>query len=195
MDSYATSVDVIATATRCCEPDASNHLVVHGSDTRVQLALQAGDRFVTDRDLAIAHRISDEVRGLGLVTSPRDTIHSVQSLEIAIDARDIATVRPFWKAVLRYRDVLGSGSRSTNDLIDPYGLGPSVWFQQMEKPPQQRNRIHLDLTVPHGDAASRVDAAVAARGTLVSGKRARAFWVLADPQGNEVCVCTWQDRE
>jgi 4a-hydroxytetrahydrobiopterin dehydratase len=24
---------------------------------------------------------------------------------------------------------------------------------------------------------------------------ARSFWVLADTEGNEVCVCTWQDRD
>lgn len=23
----------------------------------------------------------------------------------------------------------------------------------------------------------------------------RPFWVLADAEGNEVCVCTWTDRE
>ena len=30
---------------------------------------------------------------------------------------------------------------------------------------------------------------------LVSDDQARAFWVLADAEGNEACVCTWQDRE
>ena len=28
----------------------------------------------------------------------------------------------------------------------------------------------------------------------VSDRRACAFWILADPEGNEVCICTWQDR-
>jgi 4a-hydroxytetrahydrobiopterin dehydratase len=39
----------------------------------------------------------------------------------------------------------------------------------------------------------RIDAAVAAGGTLVSDKEAPSFWVLADPQGNQVCLCTWQE--
>jgi 4a-hydroxytetrahydrobiopterin dehydratase len=30
---------------------------------------------------------------------------------------------------------------------------------------------------------------------MVSDERARAFWILADAEGNEVCVCTWQDRD
>ena len=29
---------------------------------------------------------------------------------------------------------------------------------------------------------------------MVSDRRARAFWVLADAEGSEVCACTWQDR-
>ena len=45
------------------------------------------------------------------------------------------------------------------------------------------------------DAVARVEAALAAGGRLVSDDHARAFWVLADSEGNEVCVCTWQDRD
>ena len=59
----------------------------------------------------------------------------------------------------------------------------------------QRNRIHLDVTVPHDVARTRVAATLAAGGTLLSDDAARAFWVLADAEGNEVCVCTWQDRD
>ena len=38
-------------------------------------------------------------------------------------------------------------------------------------------------------------AALAAGGVLVSDRAAPAFWVLADAEGNEVCVCTWQGRD
>ncbi|MEE3920159.1 VOC family protein [Micromonospora sp. BRA006-A] len=31
-------------------------------------------------------------------------------------------------------------------------------------------------------------------GTLVSDAEAPSFWVLADPDGNRVCLCTWQQR-
>lgn len=65
----------------------------------------------------------------------------------------------------------------------------------MDPPRTDRNRIHLDLTVPHDVAEQRVADALAAGGRLVSDDRARAFWVLADADGNEVCVCTWQDRD
>jgi 4a-hydroxytetrahydrobiopterin dehydratase len=49
--------------------------------------------------------------------------------------------------------------------------------------------------VPHDVAVSRTEAALAAGGHLVTDRYARSWWVLADADGNEACVCTWQDRE
>lgn len=37
--------------------------------------------------------------------------------------------------------------------------------------------------------------APAAGGRLVDDTSARAFWVLADAEGNEACVSTWLDRD
>jgi 4a-hydroxytetrahydrobiopterin dehydratase len=65
----------------------------------------------------------------------------------------------------------------------------------MDSPRPQRNRIHLDVTVSHDEGPARVRAALDAGGRLVEDSAARAFWVLADAEGNEVCVCTWQDRD
>ena len=120
--------------------------------------------------------------------SPRNRSVTTQ-LEIAIDALDIPRVKPFWEAVLGYKP------HSDDDCVDPYGRGPAFWFQQMDEPRPQRNRIHIDVTVPHDVAEQRIAAAIAAGGTLVSDKAAPAFWVLADPEGNEACICTWQGRD
>ena len=62
----------------------------------------------------------------------------------------------------------------------------------MTEPRPLRNRIDLDLSVPHDIAEERVAAALAAGGTLVSDARGRSWWVLADADGNEICICTWQ---
>jgi 4a-hydroxytetrahydrobiopterin dehydratase len=80
-------------------------------------------------------------------------------------------------------------------VVDPHRIGPGLWFQQMDAPRPQRNRIHIDIDVPHDVAEQRVAAALAAGGTLLTDEYARAFWVLADPEGNEACICTWQDRD
>jgi 4a-hydroxytetrahydrobiopterin dehydratase len=48
--------------------------------------------------------------------------------------------------------------------------------------------------VSHDEAQTRIAAALGAGGTLVTDQYAKAFWVLADAEGNEACICTWQDR-
>jgi 4a-hydroxytetrahydrobiopterin dehydratase len=65
----------------------------------------------------------------------------------------------------------------------------------MDEPRPQRNRIHFDLSVPHDEAHQRIQDTIAAGGTLVSDAEAPAFWVLADSEGNEVCICSWQGRD
>jgi 4a-hydroxytetrahydrobiopterin dehydratase len=138
---------------------------------------------ITTRDTDLAREISQLAAERGAVAVP--TV--AQEIEIAIDAIDIARIRPFWKAVLGYEEIAG-------DLVDPLRQGPPVWFQQMDEQRPQRNRIHVDVSVPHDAAKKRVADALKAGGTLVSAERANAFWVLADAEGNEACVCTWQDR-
>ena len=118
----------------------------------------------------------------------------VQTLELAIDALDIPRIRPFWQAVLALADEPGA-DEAADWLVDPAGQLPALWFQRLDAPRPERNRIHFDITVPHDQAEDRVRAALGAGGTLLDDSRARAYWVLADPEGNEVCVCSWQDRD
>lgn len=146
---------------------------------------------LTTADVELAVAISALAASAGLTAEPVEA-----RLEIAIDALDIDAVRPFWQAVLGYEEwpprIPGG---QVDVLVDPRRIGPAFWFQQMDAPRPQRNRVHIDVTVPHDVADDRIAAALAAGGRVVSDQRARAFWVLADPEGNEACVCTWQDRE
>ncbi len=186
-------------------PHAQEHLRMDIRADRVVLMLQTAG-WVTPRDVELAHRISavtEEFRlttqaGTGQDGTGQDgTGHggrSVQVLEVGIDVLDMAKVRPFWQAVLGYVDEPGHDG-PPNGLIDPLGQGPAFWFQQMDAPRPQRNRIHLDVSVPHDEAPERIQATLAAGGTLLSDAAAPAFWVLADPEGNEACICTWQGRD
>jgi 4a-hydroxytetrahydrobiopterin dehydratase len=189
------AADVAARA--AAEAGADGHLRMDIRADRVVLSLQTAEiSWVTPLDVELAHRISEVVGEFKLTTtsgagSPGS--RSVQVVEIGIDAMDIAAIRPFWKAVLGYTDE--PGHPGGNGLADPLGQGPAVWFQQMDAPRPQRNRIHLDVSVPHDEARQRIAAAVAAGGTLTYDAEAPAFWVLADPEGNEACVTTWQGRE
>jgi 4a-hydroxytetrahydrobiopterin dehydratase len=147
---------------------------------------------LTDNDVALASAISALALEAGLTSEPRSSI----GVEVAIDALDIDAVRPFWKALLGYEDEATSpAGGQIVGLVDPLRVAPAFWFQQMDESRPQRNRIHLDVIVPHDVAEQRVADAIAAGGHLVSDRRARAFWVLADAEGNEACVCTWQDRD
>ena len=139
---------------------------------------------VTAKDLELARRILSLAAGSGAeLLPPRARV------EIAIDAADPDAVREFWRVGLGYREqeVLHDGSV---ELVDPDGLRPSLWFQSMSPPRTGRNRLHLDVYVPAGVAEQRVADAVAAGGRLVSDEHAPAWWVLADAEGNELCICT-----
>lgn len=151
---------------------------------RVELGLQTYAVGVTQADVETARAITEELGREKIVEA------SVQVLEIAIDALDIPKVVPFWKAVLGYVE-----RGAPDDLVDPAGVGPTIWFQQMDAPREQRNRIHFDIAVAHDEAERRLAASLAAGGTLLSDEWAPAFWVLADPEGNEICICTWQGRD
>src|SRR5450631_2525396 len=163
------------------------------------LAAQDGDSLSADlRPDQVILTLQSRAGARGLATEAEvgsGAPRSVQVLEIGIDALDIPAIRPFWQAVLGYADEPGGPADPGAGLVDPFGQGPSVWFQQMDAPRPQRNRIHFDVVVPHDEAGRRIEAALAAGGTLVYDAEAPAFWVLADPEGNEACVCTWQARD
>jgi 4a-hydroxytetrahydrobiopterin dehydratase len=198
---------------------AQGHLRMDVRADRVLLSLQTAEiSWVTPLDVELARRISTVVEefrldttsgvgagsgsgsesglglGLGLGSGSGADSRSVQGIEVGIDAMDIGAIRPFWKAVLGYADEPGRPGLQ-GGLVDPLGQGPAVWFQQMDAPRPQRNRIHFDVSVPHDEAHLRIAAAVAAGGRLINDAQAPAFWVLADAEGNEACVTTWQGRE
>ena len=139
---------------------------------------------LTEADLALAGAISSKASELGATVD----FTGLQSYQVAIDALVIPDVLPFWEAVLGYE-------RFGDALIDPQSEGPTVWFQQMDEPRPQRNRIHIDLYVPEDRARARVDAAIAAGGRIVYEDRAPLWWTLADPEGNEVDVASWPDMD
>ncbi len=136
---------------------------------------------VTERDVILARQISAAARQAQAPADPA----AVQQVQIAIDALDIATVRPFWHAVLGYPEV------GDEDLLDSRRAGPPFWFQQMDAERPQRNRIHIDIYVPHDQVQARIAAALAAGGSIVSDAHAPQWWTLADPEGNECDLAIW----
>ena len=153
-------------------------------------------RSVTGLEVRLAREVSEALAARGFTTTMAAATGPavLQALEIAIDAMDIRQGPAVLAGGHRIRRRAGP-SDLTAALLDPVGRGPAIWFQQMDEPRPQRNRIHLDVDVPH-DAAQVTDRRGARRGRHAAHDRAApAFWVLADPEGNEACVCTWQGRD
>lgn len=137
---------------------------------------------VTDRDVRLA-------RAIGSIADLDAA--AVSRMELALDTPAQDAVIPFWAAVLAVEH--RSGPDFGDELRDHADVLPVVWFQRSgsEEP---RQRWHPDVWVEPAQVQPRIDAALAAGGTLVSDAEAPSLWVLADPEGNRVCLCTWQER-
>jgi 4a-hydroxytetrahydrobiopterin dehydratase len=158
---------------------ANHHPDVDLRYPQVRVSLMSHDAGgVTSRDVDLARQISEAASELGISADPS----RLSLLEIGLDAVDEGAIEPFWRAVLGLDD--GSGSDLT-----------PLWFQQTDSHDPPRQRFHLDITVPPEVARTRIEAAVAAGGTLVSDAAAPAFTVLADAEGNRACICTAAGRD
>lgn len=140
----------------------------------------------TQRDVDLARKISAIAAELGVSADPS----VVSRVEIALDTWDADEIKPFWRAVLGLVDTPGTD----DELSDPSGDLPSLWFQTTDEHDEPRQRFHLDITLPPEVATERIEAAVAAGGTVVDREVEPRFVVLADQQGNKVCVCTHVGR-
>jgi 4a-hydroxytetrahydrobiopterin dehydratase len=185
--SFAKGLELVTRITAAAE-EANHHPDVVLTYPQVDVDLHSHDvHGVTSRDIALARRISEIAAELGIESAPRE----VSTLELALDVPDAAAVKPFWATVLGYTD-----SQWDTEVMDAGGRNNTLWFQEAPGAVGEvQQRFHLDIVVPREVAEERVEAAVAAGGTLVSDEAAPAFWVLADAHGNKVCVCTADGRE
>lgn len=131
--------------------------------------------------VALAQRIESAAKDLGLSADPA----RLRFVQFGIDAADVPALRAFWVALLGYEE---DPRPHVTDIYDPRRLNPVLFFQQLEEPREQRNRIRFELAVP--DPERTVEAAVAAGGRILSEKP----YLVADPEGNEVVVRTPKTR-
>jgi hypothetical protein len=114
---------------------------------------------------------------------------SIQCL--CIDCRDPEVVAGFWEAALGWRRthdtpeqiVLEPPEGSVED-----GVVPDLLFLRVPDPTPGKNRLHLDLRPTDQESEVRRLITLGARRVAV-GQPSDAYWVvLADPEGNELCV-------
>ena len=144
------------------------------------------------------------------------------SFTLTIDCADADRMMQFWTTALGYKpkdppegfDDWCSYFRSigvpeeelrgecTAYLVDPEGVAPQIFLQEVPEPKVVKNRIHLDLRVGGGlevpvalrkqrveAEADRLIRAGATRLRTSDGEVAdRYFVVMQDPEGNEFCL-------
>lgn len=106
-----------------------------------------------------------------------------------------------WEAWLRDHDVPEEEWNDGASLRDPDGVRPSVSFLKVPEPKTAKNRLHLDLQVAGGRHVeqslreeriqAKTDQLLALGATVLhraDGPHGLDHYVLADPEGNELCV-------
>lgn len=149
----------------------------------------------------------------------------VKTWQLAVDCADSARLVEFWCAALGYApepaptgwaswleywraagipdaDLVGA-EHGSGAIVDPDGVRPRIWFQEVPEGKRVKNRLHLDVRHTPG----REEMAYAARRASVEAEVERLVALgasvaylnapegadffavtLRDPEGNEFCV-------
>lgn len=136
-------------------------------------------------------------------------------VQIVFDCGNPAKLATFWAAALHYKlqdpptgfaswpdflkaqGIPESEWNSASAIVDPDGVGPRIYFQQVPEGKTVKNRVHLDLNIggprnaPPDERRRRVDAEVerlvqlGARKSRTIEERGEYFVNMFDPEGNE----------
>lgn len=184
--SFAKGLELVDAIGAAAE-EANHHPDVSLTYPHVDIRLVSHDKGgVTQRDLDMARTVSALAAERGITADRAAPV----VLDLALDTAGFERIAPFWSAVLTGSpdNLDGDEIREASDQV------PLMWFQRAEPHEAGHQRFHLDLRIGADQAQARIDAALAAGGTLVDDSAAPSFWVLADADGNKVCICTIQSR-
>jgi hypothetical protein len=136
-------------------------------------------------------------------------------VQVVFDCGNPAKLATFWAAALHYKlqdpptgfaswpdflkaqGIPESEWNSASAIVDPAGVGPRIYFQQVPEGKTVKNRVHLDLNIggprnaPPDERRRRVDAEVerlvqlGARKSRAIEERGEYFVNMFDPEGNE----------
>ena len=108
---------------------------------------------------------------------------------------------PSWEAWLAQQGIPKEEWNTASAIVDPAGVGPRIYFQQMDTPKLAKNRLHIDINasggprVPLAERRRQVDAEVerlvrlgAKRDHDLDEGRGEYCVIMLDPEGNEFCV-------
>jgi hypothetical protein len=121
---------------------------------------------------------------------------TVRIRTITFDCKEPYQLASFWSEVTGFTedpDDINLPEHTEALLVGPDGT-PNLLFIRVPEPKQVKNRVHLDLTPPDADPATRdaeLERILGLGATMVADHRRpdQTGWVvLADPEGNEFCL-------
>lgn len=123
------------------------------------------------------------------VLEPRDRYRGIGALAaIVVDAADPAGLADFWEQAAGWS--IGSRSDDGVSLYRPGGHPPDLDLVRVPGPKAVKNRVHLDVAPwPDDDRDTEAARLVGLGATMIDVGQGEVTWrVLADPEGNELCV-------
>jgi predicted enzyme related to lactoylglutathione lyase len=112
------------------------------------------------------------------------------TLGLVLDCADPESLAGFWSKALGYTNLGGAGAYVV--LVDADGKQPKLLLQRVEEAKVAKNRVHFDIETPRVDEeVARLEALGARRLVDDAIEEHGTRWVvMADPEGNEFCVCS-----
>jgi predicted enzyme related to lactoylglutathione lyase len=111
------------------------------------------------------------------------------TIGLVLDCHDPEALAEFWAGAIDYVNV---GEAGVYVVLVPDGRpGPKLLLQRVPEPKTVKNRMHLDIDASDIEAeAARLEALGARRLAGEQKHEHGSRWILmADPEGNEFCVC------
>jgi predicted enzyme related to lactoylglutathione lyase len=109
---------------------------------------------------------------------------------VTLDCADPESLAQFWAEALHYH---ANPYRAPYlSLTDPIGKSPELVLQKVPEPKRGKNRMHIDLFGDNMEAEVRRTESLGARRLSKQpfvGPTGNRWIVMADPDGNEFCVC------
>ena len=109
----------------------------------------------------------------------------------------------YWRAAGIPDDELEGAEDGSGAIVDPEGVRPRIWFQEVPEPKSVKNRLHVDVrhtpgreAMPYAERRASVDAeverlvALGASVAYLNAPEGADYYAvtLRDPEGNEFCV-------
>jgi predicted enzyme related to lactoylglutathione lyase len=108
---------------------------------------------------------------------------------LVLDCVDPQRLAEFWAPALGYTSLGAAGSYVV--LVDEQAGRPKLLLQAVPEAKSVKNRMHFDIETPDIEGeASRLEQLGARRMDVEPHHEHSSSWiVMADPEGNEFCVC------